>query len=90
MWIRLARSLDRSQAEMHRAELQLRRQAGMAVEQYQAARITVEGYQTEILPRSQRLYEMQRKAWGRMALSYPQVLRCNKAYSPPKRSTFMH
>jgi cobalt-zinc-cadmium efflux system outer membrane protein len=65
---------DRLQAEMHRAELQLRREAGMAVEQYQTARIIVEGYQTEILPRTQRLYEMQCKAWGRMALSYPQVL----------------
>lgn len=65
---------ERSLAETHRVELQLRRQAGIAVEQYQAARITVESYQTEILPRSRRLYEMQRNAWGRMALSYPQVL----------------
>jgi cobalt-zinc-cadmium efflux system outer membrane protein len=65
---------DRLQAETHRAELQLRREAAFAVEQYQAARIAVERYQTEILPRTQRLYEMQRKAWGRMALSYPQVL----------------
>ena len=40
----------------------------------EAARIMVEGYQTHILPRTQRLYEMQVKAWGRMALSYPQVL----------------
>jgi cobalt-zinc-cadmium efflux system outer membrane protein len=63
-----------SQAENRRVELQLRQQAGIAVEQYQAARITVERYQTEILPRMQRLYEMQRKAWGRMALSCPQVL----------------
>jgi len=66
--------MERSQAEARRIELQLRRQAAIAVEQYQAARITVEKYQTEILPRMQRLYEMQRKAWGRMALSYPQVL----------------
>jgi cobalt-zinc-cadmium efflux system outer membrane protein len=66
--------MESSQAETHRVELQLRQQAGIAVEQYQAARITVERYQTEILPRLQRLYEMQRKAWGRMALSYPQVL----------------
>lgn len=65
---------DRSQAETRRVELQLRQQAAMVVEQYQAARITVEHYQSEILPRTQRLYEMQLKAWGRMALSYPQVL----------------
>jgi cobalt-zinc-cadmium efflux system outer membrane protein len=66
--------LERSQAETRRLELQLRQQAAVAVAQYQAARITVERYQAEILPRTQRLYEMQRKAWGRMALSYPQVL----------------
>lgn len=66
--------LERSQAETRRVELQLRQQAAVAVDQYQAARITVEGYQTEILPRTQRLYDMQVKAWGRMALSYPQVL----------------
>jgi cobalt-zinc-cadmium efflux system outer membrane protein len=65
---------ERSQAETHRVELQLRQQAAAAVEQYQAARLTVESYQTEIIPRSRRLYEMQRNAWGRMALSYPQVL----------------
>lgn len=66
--------LERWQAETRRVELQLRQQAALAVEQYQAARVTVEGYQTEILPRTERLYDMQLKAWGRMALSYPQVL----------------
>jgi cobalt-zinc-cadmium efflux system outer membrane protein len=65
---------ERSQADTHRVELQLRQQAAAAVEQYQAARLTVESYQTEIIPRSRRLYEMQRNAWGRMGLSYPQVL----------------
>ncbi|MGC2109782.1 MAG: TolC family protein [Candidatus Korobacteraceae bacterium] len=66
--------LERSRAETRRVELQLRQQAAMAVEQYEAARMTVESYQKQIIPRQQRLYEMQRNAWGRMALSYPQVL----------------
>jgi outer membrane protein, heavy metal efflux system len=66
--------MERSLAETRRIELQLRQQAAIVVEQYQAARIMVKGYQTQILPRTQRLYEMQVKAWGRMALSYPQVL----------------
>jgi cobalt-zinc-cadmium efflux system outer membrane protein len=65
---------ERSQAETRRVELQLRRQAAVVAGQYQAARTTVERYQSEILPRTQRLYDMQVKAWGRMALSYPQVL----------------
>lgn len=66
--------LERSQGETRRIELQLRQQAAVAVEQYQTARATVERYQTQILPRTHRLYEMQLKAWGRMSLSYPQVL----------------
>jgi cobalt-zinc-cadmium efflux system outer membrane protein len=66
--------MERTQAETRRVELQLRQQAAIVVEQYQAARITVVGYQTQILPRTQRLYEMQVNTWSRMALSYPQVL----------------
>jgi cobalt-zinc-cadmium efflux system outer membrane protein len=66
--------MERSQAETRRVELQLRQQAAIVVEQYQVARIMVERYQSQILPRNQRLYEMQANAWGRMALSYPQVL----------------
>jgi cobalt-zinc-cadmium efflux system outer membrane protein len=66
--------LERSQAETRRIELQLRQQAAVAAEQYQTARATVERYQTQILPRTHRLYEMQLKAWRRMSLSYPQVL----------------
>ena len=66
--------LDRSQVEIRRVELQLRQQAALVVEQYQDARSAVERYQNEILPRSRRLYDLQLNAWGRMALSYPQVL----------------
>ncbi len=66
--------LERSHAETRRIELELRQQAASVVEQYQDARNTVEHYQKEILPRSHRLYDMQLRAWGRMALSYPQVL----------------
>jgi cobalt-zinc-cadmium efflux system outer membrane protein len=66
--------LERSQGEIRRIELQLRQQAAVAVEQYQTARAAVERYQNQILPRTNRLYEMQLKAWGRMSLSYPQVL----------------
>ena len=66
--------LERSRAETRRVELQLRQQAAIAVEQYQAAQATVDSYQREILPRTQRLYDMQLNAWSRMALSYPQVL----------------
>ncbi len=66
--------LERSQAESRRVELQLRQQAATVVEEYQAARTTVERYRDEILPHTRSLYEMQLNAWGRMALSYPQVL----------------
>ncbi len=65
---------ERALAETRRVELQLRQLAAIAVERYQSAQATVDSYQKEILPRTQRLYDMQLKAWGRMALSYPQVL----------------
>jgi len=66
--------LRRAASESDRAALALRQQAAMVVGQYQTARLTVERYRSEILPRSRALYEMQRKAWTGMALSYPQVL----------------
>jgi cobalt-zinc-cadmium efflux system outer membrane protein len=66
--------LERSHAEILRIELQLRQQAALVVEQYEEARDAVDRYQKEVLPRSHRLYDMQLRAWGRMALSYPQVL----------------
>jgi cobalt-zinc-cadmium efflux system outer membrane protein len=65
---------ESSQAESQRVELELRRQAAVVVEEYESARATVEQYRVNILPRTRSLYEMQQKAWGRMALSYPQVL----------------
>jgi outer membrane protein, heavy metal efflux system len=65
---------ESSQAENRRVELELRRQAAIVVEEYETARMTVERYRTDILPRTRSLYAMQQKAWDRMALSYPQVL----------------
>ena len=65
---------ESSQAESRRLELELRRQASMVVEEYESARLTVERYRNQILPRTRSLYEMQQQAWGRMALSYPQLL----------------
>lgn len=65
---------ESSQAESRRVELELRQQASMVVEEYESARATVEQYRRNILPRTRSLYEMQEKAWSRMALSYPQVL----------------
>lgn len=67
-------ALESSQAEQRRIELELRRQAAIVVGEYESARATVERYRDDILPRTRSLYEMQQKAWGRMALSYPQVL----------------
>jgi cobalt-zinc-cadmium efflux system outer membrane protein len=65
---------ESSQAESRRVELELRRQAFIVVEEYESARATVKTYRESILPRTRSLYEMQQRAWGRMALSYSQVL----------------
>jgi len=66
--------LQRSEADEQQVELQLRQAAADVIEQYSAARLTVDRYHSQILPRMEELYEMQLNAWARMALSYPQLL----------------
>ncbi len=66
--------LESSQAEAHRLELELRREAATVVEEYQTAQLAVESYRQTILPQTEKLYEMQQAAWQRMDVSYPQLL----------------
>lgn len=70
--------LERSQQEVTRVQLVLRERAAATVRAFEDARDTMERYQKEIVPRSERLYQMQLKAWGQMAVSYPVVLQAQR------------
>jgi cobalt-zinc-cadmium efflux system outer membrane protein len=65
---------DRSQAEVQRIDLVLRERSASFVENYRTAKIVVDRYRTEILPRAQRAYELIYKRYGLLQASYPQVL----------------
>ena len=52
----------------------LRERAASFVENYRTAKIVVDRYRTEILPRAQRAYELIYKRHGLLQASYPQVL----------------
>ncbi len=67
-------SADASTAEIARTDLQLRMQAQQAFEDYAAARLTVQRYHDELLPRASRAYELYRQKYEVMAAAYPQVL----------------
>lgn len=66
--------LERAHQEQTRIQLVLRERAAAIVRAFEDAQDTVHTYQKKIIPRSQELYEMQLKAWGQMAVSYPVVL----------------
>ena len=66
--------LERTQAEVKRIDLVLRERSASFVENYRTAKIMADRYRTEILPRSQRAYELIYKRYGLLQASYPQVL----------------
>ncbi len=66
--------LERSEAEVKRINLVLRERAASFVENFRTAKIVVDRYRTEILPRAQRAYELIYKRYGLLQASYPQVL----------------
>ena len=71
--------LDRARADKVRVDLVLRERAAMVAQSYLVARLTVETYQKQILPKARQVYEMNLKAWGQMATSYPQVLMAQRS-----------
>lgn len=66
--------LERAQAEVKRIDLVLRERAASFVENYQTAKVMVDRYRSQILPRAQRAYELIYKRYGLLQASYPQVL----------------
>src|SRR5262249_52764502 len=60
--------------ELQRVDLSLRERSAEVTRSYRNARIVVERYHGEILPRAQRAYELMVARYGLMTASYPQVL----------------
>jgi len=66
--------LEHAQAEQRRLELTLRSDLATVIRTYEDARVEVERYEREILPRAQQSYDLYRKGFQQMAAAYPQVL----------------
>ncbi len=65
---------ERAQQERRRVELALRQRGAAVLQMHRNARLRVDRYQTELLPRAQRAYELMIQKYGLMLASYPQVL----------------
>jgi outer membrane protein, heavy metal efflux system len=66
--------VEKARLELQRVDLSLRERFAAVAQNYRNARIVVERYHNEILPRSERAYELMVKRYGLMTASYPQVL----------------
>ncbi|HEV2055504.1 MAG TPA: TolC family protein [Methylomirabilota bacterium] len=66
--------LEHAQAEVRRLELALRSELATVIRGYEDARMEVERYERQILPRAQQSVELYRKGFQQMAAAYPQVL----------------
>jgi cobalt-zinc-cadmium efflux system outer membrane protein len=60
--------------ELTRVTLQLRRDLASVFRDYDAARLIVQQYKAEMLPRAEQAYHLYRTNYQRMAGAYPQVL----------------
>jgi len=66
--------VEKAQKELQRIDLILRGRFAATVQNYHNARIVVERYHDEILPRAQRAYELMLTRYGLMTASFTQVL----------------
>jgi outer membrane protein, heavy metal efflux system len=69
-----------SESEVKRVELSLRARLAAAFMNYQNAARMVERYQTAILPRAQKSFELYTASFAQMAAAYPQVLIAKRSY----------
>jgi cobalt-zinc-cadmium efflux system outer membrane protein len=66
--------VERARQERERVKLELRQRAAEVIEQHRNARVTVDRYRENMIPRAKRSYELMLRRWGQMGASYPQVL----------------
>jgi len=65
---------ERADEEKRRVALTLRERAASVLDQYSNARLMVEQYRIEILPRAKKAYALMDERHGQMLASYPRVL----------------
>ena len=66
--------VESAKQELERVKLQLQRDLASMFRDYDAARITVQQYKTEMLPRAEEAYRLYQTNYQKMAAAYPQVL----------------
>ena len=65
---------EQARQERERVRLELRQRAAEVIEQHRNARLTVDRYRENMIPRAKRSYDLMLQRWGQMGASYPQVL----------------
>ncbi len=66
--------IESTKQELARVKLQLERNLANVFRDYDSARITVQQYKAEMLPRAEEAYRMYQRNYQNMAGAYPQVL----------------
>lgn len=66
--------IENAKQNLLRVKLELQRNLADLFRDYDSARVTVEQYKTQMLPRAQQAYELYRNNYQKMAGAYPQVL----------------
>jgi outer membrane protein, heavy metal efflux system len=66
--------IERAKQELARLKLQIERDLAGRFREYESARITVQQYKTEMLPRAEQAYKLYQTNYQNMAAAYPQVL----------------
>jgi cobalt-zinc-cadmium efflux system outer membrane protein len=66
--------IDSARQELARVKLVLERNLAGRFRDYESARVTVDQYKREMLPRAEEAYKLYRSNYQRMAGAYPQVL----------------
>ncbi len=66
--------IEIAKQDLTRLRLQISRDVGIMFRDYEAARVTVSQYKTEMLPRAEQAYRLYRTNYQNMAAAYPQAL----------------
>ena len=66
--------IESAKQELARLKLQLQRDVASMFRDYDSARVTVQQYKTEMLPRAEQAYKLYQTNYQKMAAAYPQVL----------------
>ena len=66
--------IESAKQELARIKLRLQRDLASMFRDYDSARVTVQQYKTEMLPRAEQAYKLYQTNYQKMAAAYPQVL----------------